>query len=201
MFVSAYLAHAPAGTFEKAFMFAGYLPTTHEGVLADINAAAPFDDIPALVWMGAQDGTISNPMTTAQAGIYKDPTIITSIAAGHVVPGPYDGTWCQVAAFIRGVSAEDCLEDGGSTAPDDGKDGEDDGKDGDWDWDGDKDGEWYDEDKEDGEDKEDDEHKEDDEDKEDGEDTEGDESLNGAAGSAAAGKLALAGTLLAAALL
>merc|ERR1719330_2163640 len=45
-FVSAYLSHAPANTFQVAIMFCGYIPTTHEGITADIQSASPFGNIP-----------------------------------------------------------------------------------------------------------------------------------------------------------
>jgi predicted esterase len=53
-FVPIYIAHAPLGTFKVAFMFCGYLTTTHLGLLDTVNAASPFGGIPALVWMVRQ---------------------------------------------------------------------------------------------------------------------------------------------------
>ena len=50
----------PAGTFKVAFMFCGYLTTTHQGLLGEVNTASPFGGIPALVWQGARDGIITN---------------------------------------------------------------------------------------------------------------------------------------------
>lgn len=98
--VPVYLAHAPVGTFQMAILFCGYLTTTHEGVLANVRAASPFGNIPALVWMGAEDSIISNPMTAEQATVFTSPTVVTSPAAGHHVPESCDSTFGQVIAFV-----------------------------------------------------------------------------------------------------
>jgi hypothetical protein len=100
-FVAAYLAHAPANTFQVAAMFAGYLPTTHEGVLADIRTASPFNDIPAVVFMGGNDNTIANGMTREQASVYTNPLVLRSANVGHDLPPPSDPTFDQVVAFIH----------------------------------------------------------------------------------------------------
>lgn len=70
-FVPAYLAHAPEGTFEVALAFCGYLPDTHLGILDNIGRGSPYGDIPSLVWLGANDFIISNPMTYAQVEFFK----------------------------------------------------------------------------------------------------------------------------------
>merc|ERR1719229_68481 len=103
-FIPVYLSHAPAGTFQIAMMFCGYLTTTHQGLLNNVYAASPFGDITALVWMGAQDFVITNAMTTEQAGVFTAPAVITSQAGGHAVPGNYDATFTEVTAWIRGNS-------------------------------------------------------------------------------------------------
>lgn len=101
MFVSAYLSHAPADTFQTALMFAGYTPLTHAGLLNSINAASPFNDIPALVWMGEQDYIIGNSLTEQQAALYTTPTVLRSPLGGHVVPDASDSTFAQVVAFLQ----------------------------------------------------------------------------------------------------
>ena len=81
----AYLAHVPAGTFEFAITFCGYLPTTHEGIIDRINSRTPLT-IPALVFGGAQDYVITNSLTAAQAAAFSSPTVVTSADAGHHPP-------------------------------------------------------------------------------------------------------------------
>jgi len=104
-FVSVYLAHAPSNTFQVAAMFAGYVPTTHQGIVSTIKSRAPFNNIPALVWMGGADPIITNDMTRAQAAIYTNPTVVRSANNGHVVPSSSDPTFAQVVSFINDPSA------------------------------------------------------------------------------------------------
>jgi len=99
-FVSVYLAHAPVGTFQVAMMFCGYIPTTHQGLVDNINAASPFGGVTALVWMGETDFIITNPMTEAQAAKYTSPTIVRSPQGGHAIPSEDDSTYNQVVAFV-----------------------------------------------------------------------------------------------------
>merc|ERR1711935_499552 len=87
-FVSVYLAHAPSNTFQVAAMFAGYVPTTHQGIVSTMNSRAPFNNIPR-----------------AQAAIYTNPTVVRSANNGHVVPSSSDPTFAQVVSFINDPSA------------------------------------------------------------------------------------------------
>jgi len=130
-FVPIYLAHAPAGTFQFALMFCGYLTTTHTGLLNRVRAASPFGGIPALVWMGSQDYIISNAMTRGQAAKFTSPSIVSSQRGGHSVPTTSDETYSQVLAFLsnqlqgggnnEGGSDDknDSSEDGGTKEDDD----------------------------------------------------------------------------------
>ena len=95
----AYLAHVPAGTFEFAIMFCGYLPTTHEGIIDRINSRTPLT-IPALVFSGAQDDVITNSRTAAQAAAFSSPTVVTSADAGHHPPYAADSAFQQVVEFL-----------------------------------------------------------------------------------------------------
>ena len=54
-FAPVYLSTVATGTFQVALLFCGYVPTTHTGLVGRIDGATPFGDIPALVWMGAND--------------------------------------------------------------------------------------------------------------------------------------------------
>merc|ERR1711865_166715 len=91
--------------FQDAAMFAGYVPTTHQGIVSTIKSRAPFNNIPALVWMGGADPIITNDMTRAQAAIYTNPTVVRSANNGHVVPSSSDPTFAQVVSFINDPSA------------------------------------------------------------------------------------------------
>jgi predicted esterase len=84
--VPVYLSHAPPGSFQVAMLFCGYLPNTHQGLLSAVNAASPFGNIPALVYMGVNDGTITNAMTQEQAAKFTSPTIVVDSDGGHSVP-------------------------------------------------------------------------------------------------------------------
>ena len=105
MFVAAYLSHAPANTFQVAMMFAGYTPETHQGLLASIESAAPFGDIPALVWMGTADSVISNVQTNGQAALFTNPTVLVSQGGDHAVPSSVDSTYAQVVEYVTFHSA------------------------------------------------------------------------------------------------
>jgi dienelactone hydrolase len=101
MFATYYLSVAPAGTFEFAVLFCGYLPDTHIGLLNIINSNPP-TTVPALVFMGANDAVITNAMTQAQAAIFPTTqlTMKTSQTAGHVVPDRSDATYNDVVQFM-----------------------------------------------------------------------------------------------------
>ena len=99
-FVPIYLAHAPLGTFRVAFMFCGYLTSTHRGLLGMVESASPFGGIPALVWMGNNDWIITNPHSVAQSSKFVEPTIVASSAGSHAVPDRDDPTWDNVFAFM-----------------------------------------------------------------------------------------------------
>eukprot|EP00966_Prymnesium_polylepis_P083731 1939406-Prymnesium_polylepis.1 len=93
-----YLSVVATGTFQKAFLFCGYLPETHTGLMNSINSASPFSNVPALVFMGVNDFTITNSMTNAQAAKFTSPTVVTSSSAGHHLPYSSDATYSTVLA-------------------------------------------------------------------------------------------------------
>ena len=68
-FIPAYLS-IHSTDFRKAALLSGYLPSTHQGVLKRIQAAAPFS-LPALVYLGKEDDIIPYPMTREQAMLLK----------------------------------------------------------------------------------------------------------------------------------
>mmetsp|Transcript_16089 Transcript_16089/g.41608 ORF Transcript_16089/g.41608 Transcript_16089/m.41608 type:complete len:279 (+) Transcript_16089:61-897(+) len=97
--------------FQFAMLFCGYIPTVHAGLASAIDAAAPFHNIPALVFMGARDFVIANAMTTAQAGKYTNPTVITSPSEGHDLPAAGSGELAQAVTW-----AGDYASGGGATS-------------------------------------------------------------------------------------
>ena len=111
-FVPIYLAHAPLGTFRVAFMFCGYLTSTHRGLLGMVESASPFGGIPALVWMSNNDWIITNPRSVEQAGKFIEPTIVASSAGSHAVPDRDDPTWNNVFEFMD-VATRNGTEGGG----------------------------------------------------------------------------------------
>jgi hypothetical protein len=84
-----------------AITFCGYLPSTHQGLLGVVNQQSPFSGIPHLVWMGRQDGIITNSMTREMAGIFSDPYIVVSNVGNHAPPSTYDPTFQQVVSWLR----------------------------------------------------------------------------------------------------
>ena len=85
-------------TFEKAFLFNGYLPTTHSGLNATINEAAPLD-VDALIFGAENDVFIFG--AEALAGVYQEPRMIISSTADHYLPVSDDETYGDVLAFFR----------------------------------------------------------------------------------------------------
>ena len=96
-FIPVYLSRVPDGTFQMAAMFAGYLPTTHQGLISKIKAEAPFDNIPALVWLGVTDWIANDNLATS----FKNPTLLLDSRAGHVVPSGSDTTFNRVVQVIK----------------------------------------------------------------------------------------------------
>ncbi len=96
-FIPVYLSRVPGGTFQMAAMFGGYLPTTHQGLISRIEAKAPFDNIPALVWLGVTDWIANDNL----ASPFKDPTLLLDSRAGHVVPSRSDTTFDRVVQAIK----------------------------------------------------------------------------------------------------
>lgn len=98
-----YLAHAPANTFQKVALFNGYAPTTHQGLLANIDRAAPFATN-TLVFSGANDGFAS--MSPGLAARFQSPLEVQSRTAGHHLPFSSDAAFSRVVSFFQsGVNA------------------------------------------------------------------------------------------------
>lgn len=100
-FVAVYLSKVPPGTFEKAIIFCGYRTTTHLGLLEGVNEESPFDDIPALIWIGEFDTVIPPPLSRELIPLFTDPTTIESPIGFHAVPGSNDPTFDDIVNFIK----------------------------------------------------------------------------------------------------
>ncbi len=102
-FIPVYLAQKAASvSFEVALMFNGYIPTTHSGLVSAIDQASPFGGIRSLVFMGANDGIITNDMTQEQASKFTSPTVITDQVAGHHPPTTSHSTFNEVVSWLEG---------------------------------------------------------------------------------------------------
>ena len=85
-------------TFERVFLFNGYLPTTHSGLNDTINEVAPIST-KALIFGGDNDVFIFG--VDELAGVYLDPTILISSTADHHLPDKDDETYQDVLSFFR----------------------------------------------------------------------------------------------------
>ena len=85
-------------SFEKAFLFNGYLPSTHSGLNDTINEAAPLD-VDALIFGGGNDVFIFG--VDELAGVYQEPTVIISSTADHHLPTAGDEVYRDILAFFR----------------------------------------------------------------------------------------------------
>ena len=97
-FIPAYLSIHPRA-FQKAALLSGYLPSTHQGVLQRIRAAAPFT-IPALVYYGKADLRISNDMTREQARLFKNVELVSDEGT-HKVPSKNAPGYKKLIYFLK----------------------------------------------------------------------------------------------------
>ena len=101
-FIPVYLAFRGQNTFERAFMYNGYLPETHQGLMDQVNQESPFT-IPAMVFSGEND--VFGPMAAAQAAAFTGVEHIHSADAGHHLPDSSDSTFQNTVDFIKAGSA------------------------------------------------------------------------------------------------
>lgn len=110
MFTTYYLSRGVTSqgieiSFEVALMFAGYLPTTHIGLLNSItdneNIISSSTNA-SLVWTGGKDPFYS--MTLEQAEVFEDGITIINEDSGHIVPDSSDSTFDMVIDFIENSS-------------------------------------------------------------------------------------------------
>ena len=85
-FIPVYLARS-SNTFDLAVMYNGYLPTTHTGLINEINTAAPFT-MPSVVFSGDAD-TAFKDLSPALAEMFSSSYNVHSAYAGHNPPYTY----------------------------------------------------------------------------------------------------------------
>ena len=95
--IPVYLANTDK-TFNRALMYNGYLPTTHEGLIDTIDAVAPFD-IPAMVFSGENDDAFKG-MAPALANKFSNSLDVHSSTADHHLPYQSDATFDTILDFI-----------------------------------------------------------------------------------------------------
>ena len=95
--VPVYLANT-ANTFDKALMYNGYLPTTHEGLIDTIDAVAPFS-ISAMIFSGENDDNFKN-LAPALANKFTNSLDVHSPTADHHLPYQSDSTFDTIVDFI-----------------------------------------------------------------------------------------------------
>jgi len=102
MFTTYYTAQLtnPTNTFQWLGMFCGYLPETHLGMMSTINANTPYNNIPALVFMGTSDTVISNAQTDGQAAKFTNPTRVSS-SGSHIPPQSGDSAFSSVVSWLQ----------------------------------------------------------------------------------------------------
>lgn len=98
--VVTYLSSASArASFRFAVIFCGYVPSTHKGLEAQINAAAPIST-PTAVYYGTGDPIISNAMTLAAADKFSSSTIVSD-GGGHAPPSS-GAALAAIVDFVNG---------------------------------------------------------------------------------------------------
>ena len=96
--IPVYLANTN-NKFNRVLLYCGYVPTTHPGLVASIDAIAPIET-PAMVFSGENDVFFA-PLASEQASKFLNPVQIHSSVAGHVPPYSTDSTFDDIVDFIR----------------------------------------------------------------------------------------------------
>lgn len=97
-FIPIYLANTQ-NTFNRVMLYCGYLPITHEGLMATLDRVTPIA-IPAMIFSGENDSNFA-PMAPAQADRFENALRIHSSVAGHELPSRSDGTFNAIVDFIK----------------------------------------------------------------------------------------------------
>ena len=96
--IPVYLANTE-NQFNRVILYCGYVPTTHPGLVASIDAITPIDT-PAMVFSGENDVFFA-PLAPEQASKFKNPIQVHSSVAGHDLPYSTDSTFDEIVEFIR----------------------------------------------------------------------------------------------------
>ncbi len=95
--IPVYLANT-ANNFDKALMYTGYLPTTHEGLMDTVNAVAPFSTS-AMIFSGENDNSFKD-LAPALANKFTNSLDVHSPTADHHLPYQSDSTFDTIVDFI-----------------------------------------------------------------------------------------------------
>ena len=96
--IPVYLANTE-NKFNRVMLYCGYVPTTHPGLVATIDAISPIDT-PAMVFSGEND-ILFAPLAPEQASKFANPVQIHSSVAGHELPYSTDSTFQEIIEFIQ----------------------------------------------------------------------------------------------------
>lgn len=96
--IAVYLAYISTFNFNKVLLFNGYLPTTHHGLIEQINLKSPFD-IPALIFRGKNDEFFGS-YAPALKPHFINPLYISENEAGHELPYENDTSFLTILDFI-----------------------------------------------------------------------------------------------------
>ena len=110
-FVPVYLAKT-AATFQAVYLYCGYMPTVHQGLVDVIQQHAPLMQVKIMVWMGAQDFIINNEYTHEFARVLQASRVIVDANAGHALPVKDDATFSSTVQAYSDFSASSATRTG-----------------------------------------------------------------------------------------
>ena len=100
-FIPVYLSKT-SNNFELALMYNGYLPETHQGLIASINSSAPFS-VPAVVFSGEYDYSFKD-MAPDLYSKFSDAIYVRSSVAGHHLPTSSDSKFEEIKNYILSIT-------------------------------------------------------------------------------------------------
>jgi len=103
--IPVYLADRPSNTFDRVILFNGYVPSTHEGLVATLDSAAPLST-PALVFSGGKDPF--GEFAPEQASKFSDVLEVESKNVGHEPPSSSDNNFQTIVDFINNSVTKNC---------------------------------------------------------------------------------------------
>jgi hypothetical protein len=96
-FIPVYLSNRPEAQFDRVMMYNGYTPTTHEGLMATLNANAPLATR-AMVFSGENDVFAFG--APDQVAVFSDVVHYHSQTADHHLPTSNDGQFQNTVDFF-----------------------------------------------------------------------------------------------------